>query len=229
MTPAQRARMGRPPVLTPEAIARAVLEVGFADLTFAAVRERLGVGQTTLYRHAPDRDELVRLALDHAIDRTEWPSLEGPWREVMERYAVAAWHAWAAHPGSATEVARGIVPAGIMRLMDDLCAMLMRQGFSPENAVLACDVVFDLVTDNRRGVEHLDAAVPDAGPGRAHLHELWTDAPAPPPRDGEATGAERARIHAAIRGAITAPPLDWFVGKLQIVLDGVERRLAPGR
>lgn len=227
MTRAPRARMGRPPVLTREAVARAVLDVGFAELTFAAVRDCLRVGQTTLYRYAPDRDELVRVALDYAIAQVEWPSLEGPWREVLERYAITAWNTWAAYPGAATEATRGILPAGMMRLLDDIAAMLMRQGFTPDNAVLACEVVFDLVTDNRRSVEHLDAVVPGAGPGRAHLHELWSEDASPSPPHGTATPTERDRIHATMRAAISARPLDWFTGKLQVVLDGVEQRLAP--
>ncbi|WP_051208493.1 TetR/AcrR family transcriptional regulator [Propionicicella superfundia] len=222
-------RRGRPPRLTRDAIARAVLDVGFPRLTFAAVRERLGVGETTLFRHARDRDELVRLALDYAIEHTEWPPLTGPWRDVLESYALTAWHAWEAHPGSATEAARGIVPLGVMRLMDDLCAMLMRQGFTVENAVLTCDAVFDLVNDNRRGVEHLDTDIPGAGPGREHLHELWTAGPRPEPAQHAATAAEREQIHAAISRAITAAPLDWFTGKLAIVLDGVQGTLAPDR
>jgi len=214
-------------VLTRDAIARAVLEVGFPALTFAAVRDLLGVGQTTLFRHARDRDELVRLALDYAIEQVDRPPLTGPWRGVLEAYALAAWHAWERYPGSATEAARGIVPYGVMRLNDDLCAMLLRHGFTAEHAVLATDIVFDLVTDNRRGVEHIDHVVADAGPGRDHLHQLWTDAPPPEPATHGATPAERADIHAAMREAITADPLDWFSRKLHIVLDGIEHTLAP--
>ena len=62
-----RARRGRPPRLDREAVARAVLDVGFPTLTFAAVRKRLGVGESTLFRYAPDRDELVRLGLSLAL------------------------------------------------------------------------------------------------------------------------------------------------------------------
>ena len=58
-----KARRGRPPSLTREQIAKTVLDVGFANLTFAAVRDRLGVGETTLYLYAPDRYELVRRVL----------------------------------------------------------------------------------------------------------------------------------------------------------------------
>lgn len=233
MTGAGTGRRGRPPVLSHEAIARAVLEVGFRGLTFAAVRERLGVGQTTLFRYARDRDELVRLGLDYAIGQADWPPLTGPWRSVLEAYALTVWRIWESHPGSATEVARGIFPRGAMRLTVDLCALLIRQGFTPDNAVLACDIVFDLVTDNRRGVEHIDGIVgSDPGTSREHLHQMWssqTGSSAPGPEGAEhgVGSAEQAAVYASMRAAIAASPLDWFTRKLHIALDGIEHSLAP--
>ncbi|QOC92834.1 TetR/AcrR family transcriptional regulator [Micromonospora craniellae] len=221
-------RRGRPPSVSRETIARAVIDVGFPNLTFAAVRRRLGVGESTLFRHAPDRDELIRITLDHVIEQTRWPSLDAPWREVLRAYALTLWHAWAAYPGAATAAVPGNLPLAAMRLVDDLCAMLMRQGFTAENAVLACDIVFDLVNDNRRGVEHLDTVVRDAGPDRGHLHELWTHTPPPEPAEHAATPAERSQIHAAMRAAITAAPINWFADKLAVVLDGIDCTLAPG-
>ena len=74
---AEGARRGRPPRLTRETVARAVLEVGFPQLTFTAVRERLGVGESTLFRYAPDRDELVRLGLGLAMESVEMPPRQG--------------------------------------------------------------------------------------------------------------------------------------------------------
>lgn len=225
MTPA--ARMGRPPALTRAQIAQAVLEVGFADLTFAAVRERLGVGQTTLFRHVADRDELVRIGLSHVLEHAAWPSRDGAWRDVLSSFALSLWHLLAAHPGSATEAARGVVPLSMMRLTDDLCAVLLRQGFTPANAILACDIAFDLVTDNRRGVEHLQSLA--AGGGASHTHDLadaypnQTESETAPP----ATDEERQIIHAAIAAAMTSDPLDWFTRKLKVALDGVEQSLAP--
>ena len=72
---ASGARRGRPPRLTRETVARAVLDVGFPNLTFTAVREHLGVGESTLFRYAPDRDELVRLGLGLAMESVEMPPL----------------------------------------------------------------------------------------------------------------------------------------------------------
>lgn len=218
---------GRPPAVTREAIAEAVLAIGFQHLTFAAVRESLGISEMTLFRHVKDRDGLVRIALDRVIDRVEWPPLDRPWPVVLEQYAFVAWHAFEAHPGSATEIARGVVPVGVLRMSDDLCATLTRQGFTTTNAVLACDAVFDLVTDQRRGVEHIDHLTDDNGPSRAHLRALWTGPIPAAPSPHSATPAEQETIHAAMRDAITADPLVWFTRKLHIVLAGITHTLAP--
>lgn len=221
MTPA--ARMGRPPALDQDRIAEAVLDVGFDELTFAAVRDRLGVGQTTLYRHVADRNELVRIGLDHALTHADWPDRDGPWRKVLEEHAVALWRLWAQHPGMATEAARGIVPPTMLRMTDELCAVLLRQGFTPERAVLACDIVFDMVTDNRRGIEHVNAtALTDAD---RHANEGWRSFLAPRQSDDESTGAEREAIHAALKSSVTSDPFSWFTQKLEVVLTGIEHAL----
>ena len=48
-----QSRRGRPPRITHDQIAQAVIDVGFPNLTFAAVREKLGVGESTLYPVRP--------------------------------------------------------------------------------------------------------------------------------------------------------------------------------
>ncbi|MDI6024018.1 TetR family transcriptional regulator [Leucobacter sp. UT-8R-CII-1-4] len=214
---AELARRGRPPRITRDDIAAAVLEVGFAQLTFAAVRERLSVGESTLYRHAPDRDELVRIGLDRALAEVSWPKLEGPWRPMLESYGHAAWRTLAKYPGSATEVARGIIPASMVTLFDSVCAALVAAGFTPEHAVLAGDLVFDLATDNRRGVEQLDALVPGTGPKREQLSGHWPEQPF----------AGHSAVRESVRAVILAEPFAWFSTKLQVVLSGIESSLGP--
>ncbi|GAA1641127.1 hypothetical protein GCM10009828_082150 [Actinoplanes couchii] len=227
------------------AIAAAVLAVGFRDLTFTAVAAHLRIGQATLYRHAANRDELVRLGLDLAVNRVTWPGLEGPWREVMETWALAAWHAYAGHPGAAAEMTRGVVPHSVLLLSDKLGAMLIGHGFRPADAVLAVDLVFDLAVDHRRGVEDLgvdlrrgvedlavdhrrgvedltvgDPAVVEDGRKtmRDHVETQWAA-----PVDGTPEAAIRAEMLRAIR----ADPIDWFHGKLRVVLAGIASELAP--
>ncbi|SFN83969.1 transcriptional regulator, TetR family [Pseudonocardia ammonioxydans] len=208
-------RRGRPPALSPDTIADAVLTVGFPTLTFAAVAARLGVGQATLYRHAANRDELVRLGIDLALRRTDWPDLTGPWKPLLERWAVASWRVWERHPGAVAEVGRGIVPPSIVVLADRVGAALVERGFTAPDAVLAVDLVFDLAADNRRGIEVYDAP---GGGQRDLLEQQWRSAP---------PAAAAAGVRAEMVHALRASPIDWFLGKLRIVLAGIDRELAP--
>jgi len=210
---------GRPAAIDESAIARAVLDVGFRELTFSAVAERLGVGLATLYRHAGNRDELVRLGLDLAVRGEEWPGLDGEWSALLERWAVASWRAWERHPGAVAEVARGVIPSSIIALADRVAAALVDRGFSPRAAVLAVDLVFDLAADSRRGAEAFDMPLPEqAGGMRATVERQWRE----PLREGTA-----AQVRAEMVRAIRADPFEWFHGKLAVVLAGIAHDLAP--
>lgn len=210
------ARRGRPPRLTREAVAEAVLAVGFPQLTFAAVRERLGVGESTLFRHAPDRNELVRIGLERIIEVTPWPPLRGGWREVLTDWAHALWQACERHPGAAGEASRGLMPLAGAEIADDLAVHLISCGFTAERAVLACDLVFDLVLDSRRGVELIDKVVEQDGPSRSELAGTWQL-----DRSDEGIDPARRAVRQAKRDVIDCEPGQWLDRKLQVVLDGL--------
>lgn len=204
-----------------DAIASAVIEVGFLELTFASVAERLGVGQATLYRHASNRDELIRLGLDRAIRTAEWPGLDGDWRPLLERWAIAAWRLWERHPGAVLELTRGVVPWSIVMLSDRVGTALVERGFTARAAVLAVDLVFDLTADSRRGVEILDAPMTaEDSRVREVLEQQWRRPSA------ERADSVAAQVHEEMVLAITADPFEWFHGKLRVVLAGIERELA---
>lgn len=195
--------------------------MGFHDLTFAAVAERLGVGQATLYRHASNRDELVRLGLDRVLRTAEWPDVDGEWRPLLERWAIAAWRVWEQHPGAVLELTRGVVPWSIVRLSDRVGTALVERGFTARAAVLAVDLVFDLTADSRRGVEILDAPmVTQDGGVREVLEKQWRRPPE------ERADSVEAQVHEEMILAITAEPFDWFHGKLRVVLAGIAQELA---
>ncbi len=217
---------GRPPALDPDAIAAAVLVVGFRELTFAAVAEQLEVGQATLYRHAANRDELVRLGMDLALRDWAWPDLAGPWQALLERWAISSWRAWEAHPGAVVEATRGVFPASMVVLADRVGAALVERGFTARNAVLAVDLVFDLAADNRRGVEVYDAQPDDPAQQqvRAAMEKQWLAAPAD--TDASATTAKQ-QVRAEMVAAVRTEPIEWFTGKLRVVLAGIDRELAP--
>lgn len=210
-------RRGRPPRLTADAIAEAVLGIGFERLTFAAVRDLLGVGESTLYRYAPDRDALVRLGLGRMVERAAWPVLRGPWRDVLTAHARCLWEVLESHPGAATQVSQGLIPEAGALIVEDLTVFLVDCGFTPHDAVLICDLVHDLVVDSLHGWERL-AALPEGalarelGPSRAH----------------EASPRRRA-VAEARSAALSRSPVEWFLAKLGVLLDGVAHRLPPGQ
>ncbi len=211
---------GRPPALTPDAIGQAVLSIGFQELTFAAVAEYLGVGQATLYRHAANRDELVRLGLDLALRNIEWPDLDGPWKPLLERWALAAWHAWEANPGAVLEMTRGVMSHSMAALFDQVCAALVDRGFTPRNAVLAADLVFDLAVDSRRSVEALDQrAASEPMSMRQVVERHWNNRP-----DSDSVTAQ---LRSEMANAIREDPELYFRGKLDVALAGIEQKLAP--
>ena len=104
---------------------------------------------------------------------------------------------------------------------------LRRYAEAAINAVLACDVVFDMVTDTRSDIERFDWANPDAG--SEHLTDYPDDYPnqAPSQNARPATQQERRLVQAAMAAALDTAPPDWFARKLHVVLDGVEHALAP--
>lgn len=219
-TPRPSRRPGRPAALDAERIAEAVLELGFRDLTFARLAHQLDVGQATLYRHASNRDALVRLGLDLAVRRFEWPQTDGPWKPMLERISLASWHAWSMYPGAVSETTRGVVPAAMVELSDRVGVALIRQGFTARHAVQAVDLVFDLAADSSRGAEEMDSlAQQRAGAGRQGYETGW----APPPGGDPRVLELRSEMVRAIR----EDPEAWFRGKLRIVLAGIQQELAP--
>ncbi|MGF7022889.1 TetR family transcriptional regulator [Brachybacterium tyrofermentans] len=215
-------RPGRPPTIDAAAIGGAVVTVGFREVTFAAVADRLGVGQATVYRHAANRDELVRLGLEEAVSGFAWPDLTGRWDSLLRRWAVASWRAWEKHPGAVFAISRGVIPPSIVGLADRIGGALVERGFIAADAVLAVDLVFDLAADNRRGVEALDTIrEPGETAARGGVEHGWRTAPVSPGPEGQ------HEVRAEMVRAIRVEPVEWFERKLGVVLAGIAQELAP--
>lgn len=110
----------------------------------------------------------------------------------------------------------------MVQLSDELCSFLMECGFTARNALLTCDLVFDMVVDNRRGVEHMDGLLAEAGPERDDMKRQWVP---DEPNENPVPGWEK--IRQAKLEAVNLPPFEWFMKKLEVILDGVAASLAP--
>jgi AcrR family transcriptional regulator len=157
--PPQR-RLGRPPLVDRESIARAAQAVGLEDLTMRAVAEQLGVSATSLYYHVRDRDDLVRLVAEHSAARISFPEDRGQhWVQWLAEWAEQAHQAFVADPGLLEQFMNGSLGLEpMLSHLDAALGFLHQQGFSPSDALAAYSLVSSYV---------LGAAVADVRAARS--------------------------------------------------------------
>jgi AcrR family transcriptional regulator len=92
--PGRRARPPVRPVLSPDAIVAAAIEVlkteGVDGLSMRLVAKQLGTGAASLYVHVSNKDELLELIFDELVSRVPIPAPDpARWQEQLREMAVA--------------------------------------------------------------------------------------------------------------------------------------------
>jgi AcrR family transcriptional regulator len=130
-------RVGRPAAITREDVLAAGLEIGMADLTIAAVAERLGVTRTSVHRHVGSRFDLETLVGEHLVLAAPVPDDCGqPLEAYLLEFARLLVRHLLDYPGLAAYYNRGFPrTAATARLVEDFDATLVARGLSPEQAV----------------------------------------------------------------------------------------------
>ena len=130
-------RRGRPPNIDRDAIAEAVLEIGTANATMRSVAARLGVSLPGLYHHVKNKDELLRLAAQHALVSAPPPRYEGQhWAQWLRSYASYIRTALSAEPALLEKfLSGGFEGDGQMEYIGDALEALHAQGLEPDHAV----------------------------------------------------------------------------------------------
>lgn len=88
--------------LTLDALAGAAVEIADAEgidaVSMQRVAERLGFSKMAIYRHVPNKDVLLAVMIDRAVEAP--PDLGGQrgWRSKLRRYAEELWAVWQRHP-----------------------------------------------------------------------------------------------------------------------------------
>lgn len=137
--------MGRPPKINREMIAEAAHEVGLADLTLRAVADRLGVSVAGLYHHIDGKNDLMRLAAEHAARRMTIPRDRGQhWAVWLREWARYSREAFISEPELLGQFLEGAISAdAIAENADAILALLVRQGFDVDEAYAAYGSVSD--------------------------------------------------------------------------------------
>ncbi|MGC3955523.1 MAG: hypothetical protein QM804_14955 [Propionicimonas sp.] len=202
-----------------------MVELGFPKATFAAVAELLQVTEMTVYRHVENRRGLMAAGLEVAFGEHRWPEVAGGWRDVLRRYALETWLLWERYPGAAAEVAAGAFPAGFVGVWADAIDQLLVAGFGAAEATVAADLVFDLAATDRRGSDSMAVLTPtDQDQLMATMQTGWERTLRQ--RD-PATRERLLAARAASDAAFDLTPQEWFLLRLDIVLDGIAVSLAP--
>lgn len=204
-----------------------MLEIGLDRATTSAVAERLGVDQSTLYRHVSSREDMLDGAVAVAAARAVWPDPGDDWAQYLRDCAQAMWTMFAATPGLAQRVrAMTSMPDAFVvqayRIVEHLTAHL---GFSFREAALIVDTIGDMTADSYLTIELLDR---EAGEGRTYRDRAiatMTDAGAAVPDAGMAT--EYLEVMRDAMGEIGRPS-SWWRDKVELVIDGVRLRLERG-
>lgn len=99
---------GRPRATSLEAILAAGLEIGLADLSIAAVAQRLDVTRTSVHRYVGSRHDLETLIGEHLVEAAPQPGDSGlPLEQHLLEFARGLVQHVRAHPGLAGYYARG--------------------------------------------------------------------------------------------------------------------------
>lgn len=187
---------------------------GLAGVSMRSVARELGVEAMSLYHHVPGKDALLDDLADWVFTLIELPAPHDPWRAAMAARALSARRALAAHPwGLGLVESRGPGPA-LLRHHDAVLGCLRTNGFSPALAGHA----FSTLDSYVYGFVLTEQSLPfEAGGAEDFVAELAA-ALEPYPYLAE-------NVSAQIGGRDYAYA-DEFVPGLDLILDGLERRLA---
>lgn len=127
---------GRPPRVTGERLAQAILEIEGEVPTMASLARQLGVGVATLYSHVRGQEELRRLAADVVFDA--WVLPPAPtgihWARWLLEYARDARRMFERYP--AVHGSRPLA-GGQLRYVERVLAQLTALGMSEGDALYA--------------------------------------------------------------------------------------------
>lgn len=221
---ADRPRRGRPPLTSREAILDTVLEIGLDAATTTAVAARLGVDQSTLYRHVASVDDMLDGAAAVAIGRGDWPEPHDDWADYLRESAKAMWEIFQANPGLAQRLRlMSTVPAELVTQSYAVVQYLTTHlGFTLRESALIVDTIGDMTADSYLTVEALHRPTEGGGSYSEQVLSRMAEA-------GEVLGDPviSDEYVEAMRYAMGAPgePSSWWLDKVELVIDGVQHRL----
>lgn len=134
--------MGRPPRIDKDQIVAAARQVDADQLSMPALATALGVSTAALYHYFPNKQALVDVLADEALAGVELPSTDDVgWREWLDALANAFREMCLSNPTLMSTHQTAAIRGAASRVLDDSLEVLLREGFSREDAFAAHDAV----------------------------------------------------------------------------------------
>lgn len=194
---------------------------GLERLSMRTLAAELGVEAMSLYNHVAGKDDLLDAMVDLVMGEIAVPEKGTPWREALRRRAITSRVAYAQHPWAARLIdTRPSSGPGRLASFDATIGCLRAAGFSHALTVHALSTLDAFVHGFAAHRLHVaQAEVPD-DVGMAEALDRWLPAERYP------------HLSSLVREHVLVGAYDEeeaFAFGLELVLDGLERRLRSSR
>ena len=187
---------------------------GIEALTMRRLGQELGVEAMSLYKHVANKDDILDGIVDLVVGDIEVPPAGTPWRSAMRERALSAHDALLAHPWAAMQVmSRFNIGPGMTRYLDATLGRLLEGGFSVEGALDA----WHTLDSHIYGFTLQELGLPFAAEEAAEVSAQVL---------GQLDGERFPHVVEVITHVMRSGRVEDFEFGLELILDGLERRLA---
>jgi AcrR family transcriptional regulator len=156
--PRQPRPVGRPARIDHDAIARAVIEIGYEDATMKRVAEVLGVSVPGLYYYVRGRDDLLRVAAEYSLARVPMPvDQDQHWAQWLREWARYTRSSMAEPEVMDVYREGGVDAERMVEVIGSTLDVLCRHGFTPAQALEAWDATSRVAVGSAVGDQREDA------------------------------------------------------------------------
>ncbi|KAB7745300.1 TetR family transcriptional regulator [Nostocoides sp. F2B08] len=216
-------RRGSRPPLSAERVVDAAVRVadegGLARVSMRNVAAELGVEAMSLYHHVASKEALLDALADWVFTQIDVPAPRDPWREAMRERAASARRVLAAHPWALGLIESRTPGPALLTHHDSVLGCLRANGFT----VVMATHAFSAIDAYVYGFVLTEQTVPFAA-GQEQEYAVGIEDQLPADRYPHLAEMLREQVIAA--GFEFADEFDFG---LEIILDGLERRLETGR